>query len=92
MSSEFVRIELDLPAINRKKRKEEADVNDFADKYVIKFTRDDGKGISEDEAAALMMQYCITRKQQKDFTREARLKATAARREAKKQAKEGNKS
>lgn len=59
MSNDTVRIELDLPPINPKKRKRNPDADDYADRYTIKFTRSDGEGVTEDEARAIMAQWLI---------------------------------
>lgn len=61
MKSDNVKIELDLLPINPKKQRKEPEAEDFADEYVIAIRRNDGKGVSPDEAHQVMMAWMMNR-------------------------------
>lgn len=59
--SETVTIELDLKPINPKKQRREPTADDFASSYVIAIKRNDGRGVSEEEADMVLMSWLMNR-------------------------------
>jgi hypothetical protein len=64
-TNESVTIELDLKPINPKKQKRHPDAKDFANEYVIKITRNDGFGVSQEEAELVIQAWMMNRRQAK---------------------------
>lgn len=56
---ENIRVGLDILPFNPKKKRRNPEADDFADEYMITIRRNDGQGMSKEEALALMFHYCI---------------------------------
>lgn len=63
--NDTVTIEMDLKPINPKKQRRHPDSKDFANNYVIRITRGDGLGVSEEEADLIIQAWMMNRREAK---------------------------